>query len=161
MTVDRELAPRLPADVPTVLHVLEAVGGGTAQHLLDIVRHVDGVEHHAAVPARRTGGLSDEKIVHRLRASGAHVHVVPMRRMPLSLDNMAATRHLRRLIGVLRPDIVHGHSSIGGALARLATVGSDTRFVWTPHAVAPGAALRRVQAALYRRADLVIAVSPS
>ncbi len=38
-----------------VLHVLEALEGGTARHVVDLVRWARGTEHHVAVPAAAVG----------------------------------------------------------------------------------------------------------
>ena len=147
--------------VPSVLHVLEAVGGGTAKHLVDVVRHVDDVRHIVAVPARRLGGLSDDEIVAHLREAGADVHVVPMRRQVASRENALAVRRLRHVVEDTRPHLVHGHASVGGALARLALAGTRTPLVWTPHALLTGRCLTAAQRALFRRAHTVVALSAS
>lgn len=146
---------------PTVLHVLEAVGGGTAKHLVDVVTHVEGVRHLVAVPTRRLSGLSDDAIADRLRDAGAQVHVTPMRRQPASRDNALAVLRLRRILQRERPDVIHGHASIGGALARAAVAATLTPFVWTPHAMLTGRGLVAAQRVLFRRADNVIALSGS
>ncbi|MCU1427033.1 MAG: glycosyltransferase family 1 protein, partial [Actinomycetia bacterium] len=113
-----------------VLHVLEAIEGGTARHLRYVVRHVDA-QHVVIVPAERIGGLTDTGAFDVMRAAGAEVHVVPMRRSPASRHNAAALMHVRRHIRRHRPDVVHGHSSIGGAIARVATLGTDAARVYT------------------------------
>ena len=41
-----------------VLHVLEAIEGGTARHIVNVVRHVDA-DHVVVVPPERVGGLTD------------------------------------------------------------------------------------------------------
>ena len=43
-------SPQAPERSPRVLHVMEAIGGGTTRHLVDVVRHTGGVEHHVALP---------------------------------------------------------------------------------------------------------------
>ncbi len=72
-----------------VLHVLEALEGGTARHLRDLVRFTPGVEHHVAVPAQRVGGLTDADAIPAMRAAGAVVHLVPMTRRPPTARNLS------------------------------------------------------------------------
>jgi len=146
---------------PVVLHVLEALEGGTARHVLDVVRHVDGVDHHVAIPSARVGGVTDRQATPRLRDAGATVHVVEMRRTPVTATNARAAQTLRRLVQQARVDIVHGHSSIGGALARLVATTTRRPCVYTPNGLAPSGAAIRVERVLARRTDKIIAVSPS
>ena len=144
-----------------VLHVLEALEGGTARHVTDLVRHVGSVTHHVAVPPRRVGGMTDTLAVPEMEAAGATVHRFDMRRMPLSPKNAASLVGLRRLVGRVRPDIVHGHSAIGGALARLAVADGRARRVYTPNGLHPSIVAMNVERGLGALTDRWIAVSAS
>ncbi|HZT64245.1 MAG TPA: glycosyltransferase [Acidimicrobiales bacterium] len=145
-----------------VLHVLEALEGGTARHVTDVVRHVGEVEHHVAVPDRRVGGgATDETAVPAMGAAGATIHRVEMRRLPVSPRNAAAVAQLGLLVRRLRPDVVHGHSSVGGALARLAAGDSDAFRVYTPNGLHPSALAGGAERLLSSRTDRLVAVSPS
>jgi len=143
-----------------VLHVLEAIEGGTARHLSKLVRYVDA-EHVVAVPAERVGGLTDTAALEAMGAAGARVEVVPMRRSVTSPRNAAAVARVRRLIRNTRPDVVHGHSSIGGAVARLAAVGTGTPRVYTPNGLFPARVAYAVERALGRLTDVLVAASSS
>jgi glycosyltransferase involved in cell wall biosynthesis len=143
-----------------VLHVLEALEGGTARHVTDLVRHVGGVTHHVAVPPRRVGGMTDSLAVPEMEAAGATVHRVGMRRMPLSPRNAAALARLRRLVVRIRPDVVHGHSAVGGALARLATADGRAGRIYTPNGLHPSIVAMNVERGLRTLTDRWIAVSP-
>ena len=144
-----------------VLHVLEALEGGTARHVTDLVRHVDSVTHHVAVPPRRVGGVTDTLAVPAMEAAGATVHRLDMRRMPLSPRNAAALVGLRRLVSRLRPDIVHGHSAIGGALARLAAADGRARRIYTANGLHPSVLAMNLERGLGTLTDRWIAVAPS
>jgi glycosyltransferase involved in cell wall biosynthesis len=48
------------------------------------------------------------------------LHIVDMRRNPFHPANAVAVGTVSRLIRQVRPDVVHGHSSVGGAVGRLA-----------------------------------------
>lgn len=144
-----------------VLHVLEAIGGGTARHLIDLVRHVPDVQHEALTPRERLDGLSDDGAVDELRLAGALVHVMPMRRNPLDPTNFRALLAARRLIRDGDFDIVHGHSSVGGAVARLAASGTGAVRVYTPNGLARSQFAIATERLLRPLTDHFIAVSQS
>jgi glycosyltransferase involved in cell wall biosynthesis len=152
-----------PSHRPVVLHVLEAVqaGGGTARHLIDVVGSTPGVVHEVAVPATRPGWPADPAALAALRTVAARVHIVDMRRVPAHPANARALAHLRRLIAARAPAIVHGHSSVGGALARLAATRSHVVSIYTPNGIAAGRLTAAVERWLGRRTDVLVAVSPS
>ncbi len=146
---------------PVVLHVLEALEGGTARHLGDIASHATASRHHVVIPLRRVGGLTDETALPRLRAAGATVHHLAMHRTPWSPANVAALHRLRRLVREVRPDLVHGHSSIGGLLARLAVDPRRTPVLYTANGVTTVRAGVAVERALRRRTSVFVATSAS
>ena len=144
-----------------MLHVLEALEGGTARHLVDLVRTVDGVEHHVAVPSRRVGGLTDSSATVRMAAAGAVVHVTEMRRSPLRPGNAAALARLAALVRRTRPDLVHGHSSMGGALGRVVGTAARLPRVYTPNGLAQGRPALAVERGLGLLTDRLVATSAS
>ncbi len=144
-----------------MLHVLEALEGGTARHVVDLVRHAQGTVHEVVIPPRRVGGVTDEAAEGHLRAAGAVVHHLPMRRRPWSPANAVAWTRLRRLVRHVDPDVVHGHSSIGGVLARVAAMGHRSAVAYTPNGVTDVRAGVVVERALARVTDRVVAVSTS
>jgi glycosyltransferase involved in cell wall biosynthesis len=144
----------------TVLHVVEAVEGGVARHLVNLVRHVDA-EHHVVAPHERDWGVTDSAAFDEMARAGARIEFLDMRRSPSSPQTAAAVPKVHRIINRLRPDVVHGHSSIGGAVARLAAVGTRARRVYTPHGLFPARAAYAMERALGRITDRFIAASPS
>ncbi len=144
-----------------MLHVLEALEGGTARHLVDVVRNVPGVEHHVAIPSRRVGGLTDHTAAGRMAAAGAVVHTTEMRRSPVRPQNFAALASLLALVRRTRPSIVHGHSSIGGALGRVVGTAVRVPRVYTPNGLAQGGAALAVERGLGVLTDRLVATSPS
>lgn len=144
-----------------VLHVLEALEGGTARYVIDIVRHTNAFDHHVAIPSRRIGGSTDEAATGMLQDAAATVHTVEMRRSPTRPRNIIALGELHRLVRRLRPSIVHGHSSVGGALGRLAALHSPAARVYTPQGVATSRAALLIERALGRVTDRLVAASPS
>jgi len=155
--------------VTVVVHVLEALEGGTARHVSDLVTRVTGVEHHVALPPSRIGGVTALAAVEEMEAAGATVHRIDMRRAPLSPRNAAALWELRRLVNKLSPDVIHGHSSAGGALARLAAVTGPARSgrrgrarrIYTPNGLYPGAPAAAAERGFGTLTDRLVAVSES
>jgi glycosyltransferase involved in cell wall biosynthesis len=142
-----------------VLHVMEAVGGGTMRHLEDLVRGTTG-DHHVVCPRARHTDLSDPDPVARLQGAGAAVHPLEMSRRALDPCNLSALPAIRAIIRAVVPDVVHAHASVAGALVRLVAP-PGVPVIWTPHAVQEGRAALFVERALRKRADVVVALSAS
>jgi glycosyltransferase involved in cell wall biosynthesis len=141
-----------------VLHVVEAIEGGLARHVAQVVHHVPGV-HHVVLPRSRVGGFTDAAAVAVMEAAGAHLHLTPMRRSPANIRNTLAVERVRGLIGDLRPHAVHGHSSIGGAVARLAAAGTGTPRLYTPNGLLRSRAALAAERFLGRLTEAFVAVS--
>jgi glycosyltransferase involved in cell wall biosynthesis len=141
-----------------VLHVVEAIEGGLARHVAQVVQHVPA-EHHVALPSQRVGGFTDSTAVATMVAAGAQLHVTSMRRSPANVRNAAAIARVRGLIRTLRPDVVHGHSSIGGAAARLAAVGAGIPRVYTPNGLLTSPGALAIERRLGRLTEAFVAVS--
>lgn len=139
--------------------MVEAIETGVVRHVVDVVEHVDA-EHHVALPTRRVGGMTDGRAVARLDAA-ATLHRVPMRRSTASTTNLLAVARVRGVIGRVRPDVVHGHSTIGGTVARLAALGSGRPVVYTPHGLSPRRAARVAERGLARVTATFVALSAS
>jgi len=144
-----------------VLHVLEALEGGTSRHVVDLVRWTPGVEQHVAIPEQRVGGLTDEAAAPALRAHGAEIHPVAMTRSPATPANARSLAALVRLVRRLRPDVVHTHSSIGGLLGRVAGAAVRVPSVYTPNGVTDVRAGVLVEQALRPVTARLVAVSTS
>lgn len=148
-------------DEPIVLHVLEALAGGTSRHLVDLVQHAKGVRHVVAVPRRRVGAVPDAYALPQLQAAGAEIHLVEMRRTPLHPRNVAALPSLSALASRVGPDIIHGHSAIGGVLARSVITRRRVLRFYTPNGLNQSALSMRAEQLLRARTDQFIAVSES
>src|SRR5436305_3853684 len=72
----------------TVLHVLEAIEGGVARHLVNLVGHVDA-DHIVVVPPERVGGVTDNAAIAAIASAGATVEQIDMRRSPASPRTLA------------------------------------------------------------------------
>jgi glycosyltransferase involved in cell wall biosynthesis len=124
---------------PKVLQVLEATGAGTACYVSDLLLHIDTAAFDLSLaysPVR-----SDERFLKDLQhieRRGVRVYEIPMQRNIRPLQDAKALRDLYRLIKAQEFDIVHGHSSKAGFLARLAAKLADPGIVtvYSPHAIA-------------------------
>lgn len=121
----------------TVLHVIESYGAGTASAAAQYVRATPELTHH---------------LVRRFRPDDDHAEDGESDLFASVADVApgvgAAIRSVRRRVLELRPDVIHAHSSFGGAFARLAVARRGRRIVYTPHCFSTeradlGAAARR------------------
>lgn len=87
---------------------------------------------HLAVSAERTPGFRDD--LAELAEGGASIHEIPMVREVSALKDRSHTLAITDLIRDVGPDLVHTHSSKGGALGRRAARDAGCKaIVHTPH----------------------------
>jgi glycosyltransferase involved in cell wall biosynthesis len=152
-----------------ILHVVESAATGVARHVLDLADGSARAGHRTDViysPVREDDLFRRGR--ERLGRQGVAFHSVAMRRDPGPWD-LPTVLQVRRLVSEHGPfDIIHGHSSKGGMLARLAGIGSKAAVVYTPHAISTqdpvlGGLKRMIfkqgEKALARLTDRIIAVS--
>lgn len=152
-----------------ILHVVEAAAGGVGRHVLDLCEGLlaRGHEVHLAYSPVREDRFFEERLA---RLDGIRAGRVELRKYPHPSD-LAGMRTIR---GELRNgkgfDVVHGHSSKGGAVARLAALGAGVPAVYTPNAIrtmdpevsgVTRRAVATVERLLARVDGAVIAVSPA
>jgi glycosyltransferase involved in cell wall biosynthesis len=115
-----------------ILLVTEPSGGGSGRHVIDLARELTVLGHEVAVVYSPT--RAEPMFVRELRSLAFFaVEALPMRRAVGPWD-VGAALALRRIIDRLGPfDVIHGHSSKAGALARLVAPPGAAR-VYTPHA---------------------------
>lgn len=152
-----------------ILMVTEASSAGVGRHVIDLCTALadHGDEVHLIYATGRTDRAFEDG-VNRL-PSRVHTQVLEMRRAPHTSD-VGAMRVLRRYLRDHGPfDVVHGQSSKGGALVRLARE-AGSAVVYTPHCVYTlNPTVRgwkrfvysRAEVWLSKRTDAVIAVSPT
>ncbi|HVF11312.1 MAG TPA: glycosyltransferase [Abditibacteriaceae bacterium] len=152
-----------------VLHILEATGGGTRRHILDLL------------PALQARGIRCDLIYSLLRNSqfaqdaacleklGVGVHEIPMERGWGGRCDAAAVRGIYQHLGSHEYNLIHLHSTKAGILGRLAQpfAARRTPLVYTPHCLAfdtalpyrPRRAARLLEKLLAPCTDHFIAVS--
>lgn len=162
---------------PRVMMVMEATIGGTKRHLheLSVGLHARGWHVEVACPRVRAEAHGDTSFWDDLSVAGIPLRPLPMERKVASRVNVEAIGTLARMIREASPriDVVHAHSAIGGAVARLAVLvaglwGCRPAVVYTPHGFAflDGSPARRrgflaVERILGLTTDRVIGVSPT
>ncbi len=115
-----------------ILMVIETGGGGSGRHIIDLVTGLVARGHEVHVvhsPLR-----AEQSFERRLFSiEGATIVSMDIRKS-IGFHDFSVVRQLRRYIRNNGPfDVVHGHSSKGGALGRLASLGSVSARVYTPH----------------------------
>ena len=127
------MTPATPRPM-NILQILEPSGGGSGRHFVDLCGGL--AEHGHAVTAIYSPLRAEPRFVRELEALPLKaVHSVAMTRAP-SPSDIAAWWAIRRIIRKGGPfDIIHGHSSKAGVLARLPQLwGRHIPRVYTPHA---------------------------
>jgi len=127
-----------PTARPKVLQVLEATGAGTACYVAGLLLNIDtkAFDVSFAYSSLRADQRFLKDLQH-IAMRGVRLYEIPMQRNIRPLDDLRALWDLYRLIKAQQFDIVHGHSSKAGFLARLAAKLADSRIVtvYSPHAI--------------------------
>lgn len=115
-----------------ILLIVECSGGGTGRHVLDLAEGL--IARGCDVHMLYSEGRIDQMFKDRLAGiRNLHHKVVPMRTGPHPGD-IGAVRTIRRYVRGNGPfNAIHGHSSKGGALARLAAFGTGIPAFYTLH----------------------------
>lgn len=120
-----------------ILHVLRAPLGGLFRHVVDLARgQIERGHAVGLLTDSTTGGASADRLLAELEPDLAlGLLRLPMRRNPHPSDLSVLMRIRGRADG-LRPDVLHGHGSKGGAYVRWAgsASGADRAVrAYTPH----------------------------
>ncbi|WP_426615813.1 glycosyltransferase family 4 protein [Bradyrhizobium sp. McL0616] len=123
------------ADQPLrILHAVRAPVGGIIRHILDLANGQVDRGHHVGILADSlTGGERADKALAELAPRlKLGVHRLAIRREP-SPDDFLVWLRMRRLVGELKPDVMHGHGAKAGAFVRMRRRSDDTIRIYTPH----------------------------
>lgn len=125
----------MSGDEMRIVLAAEPTNGGVARHVLDLAEGLPSRGFRVLlVHARGRADTAFNTRVARSGDFGYRIASFDVERAPGAGD-VAATLELRRAIHRFGgADILHGHSSKAGALARLARWGRARRVVYTPHA---------------------------
>jgi glycosyltransferase involved in cell wall biosynthesis len=121
-----------PSPPLRLLMIVESAAAGTGRHVLDLAEGLigRGCDVHLIYSTRRI----DRLFVKRLTDLPAlRRQALPMR-TGIHPSDWRVVRAVRRYIRAAGPfDVIHGHSSKGGAVARLAALGSGAPAFYTLH----------------------------
>lgn len=160
---------RAVGDPMRIVLAAEPTGGGVLRHVLDLAEGLPRRGFRVLLVHARRGidGAFAERL-ERQSDFGYETASVEVQRAPGGHD-VAATVALRRAIqGFGGADVLHGHSSKAGALARLGRWSRARRVVYTPHAwytqnpslgAASRGAYQLIERALAMVTDRIISVS--
>jgi glycosyltransferase involved in cell wall biosynthesis len=160
--------PAAPRARLRVLLVVESSAGGTGRHVLDLAQGLiaRGCDVHLIYSTRRIDGTFQNRVN---RIDGLHRVAIRMRTI-MHPSDFGVVRAVKRYLREHGPfDAIHGHSSKGGAIARLAALGTDVPAFYTIHGLImldPGLAWWKravylsIERLLSKRTAKVIAVSP-
>ena len=154
--------------LPRVLMIVESSSGGTGRHVLDLSEGL--ARRGCGVDVLYSTGRVDRFFLERIRGlSGVRCVPLPMR-TSIHPSDFSAVSAARSYLDEFGPfDVVHGHSSKGGAVARLAALGKGVHAFYTLHGfVVMDPSLARWKRAFYLLIELalslrtarVIAVAP-
>jgi glycosyltransferase involved in cell wall biosynthesis len=120
-----------------IVHVLRAPVGGLFRHVLDLSGAQIARGHEVGLIADSlTGGERGEALLRELAPKlELGLTRIPIHRLPHPTD-IAALLETSRRLKELEPDVVHGHGSKGGVMARLAfpwRFGKGPIRAYTPH----------------------------
>lgn len=151
-----------------VLLVVESSGAGTGRHVCDLAEGliVRGHDVHLIYST----GRADKMFLKRVAGmTGLRHQAMMIRTIPHPADFLVV-RAIRRYMRRFGPfDLVHGHSSKGGALARLCAFGSGAKAFYTLHGlIAMDRGLSQLKRRFYQAIEVglslitsrIIAVSP-
>src|SRR5215203_4457855 len=129
-----------------LLEVVESCSGGVGRHVLSLCEGLAAEEHLVTVayaPFR-----ADEAFLRFVGGWSGMIRFVALD-MRRELSPASDLRALAQLVRVIRQegpfDVIHGHSSKGGALARIAGRVSNVPTVYTPHGLVLASPLPRVE----------------
>lgn len=115
-----------------VLLIVESSAGGTGRHVLDLAEGLAarGFDIHLLYSTLR----ADPKFLERIRRLKGITHSKVDMKTGIHSSDIAAVMTVRRYLKDHGPfDVIHGHSSKGGAVARMASFGTGVPAYYTLH----------------------------
>lgn len=120
--------------MPTILHIVEAFGGGVVTYLNDLTRGQCNKNYKVYIAyGMRYETPPDFKQMFDSRITWIEIKNF---RKPIGLHDYKAYRELKDIQGQLKPNIVHLHSSKAGVIGRLLFRNRQTPLFYTPHGFA-------------------------
>ncbi len=133
---ETNVTERKTKTIMKVLQVVEATAAGVGRHVRDLSEFLVDQGHEVAVAY--ASHRADEEFQEFVSVRRNEISFVPLRlqREVSPASDLAAVLQLWRFIKRHGPfDVAHGHSSKGGAIARLAGRWARVPTVYTPHSL--------------------------
>ena len=149
-----------------VIHITEPTHGGVKRYLIDLLYNIDINKFDITfIYSRiRTEHWFDKELEH-IKERGIKCIEIPMRREIRPIADLKALFAITTQLIMLKPNIVHAHSSKAGVLGRCAAIFTmrDIKVIYTPHGMAfyERRWSKYVEKILSPLTDILIAVSPS
>ena len=123
-----------PTQAVRVLQICEASSAGVGRHTIDLTEGLlaKGCDVHLLYSRARIDDAFERGVA---RLPSGRSHVIEMAREPTAGDAAAMLAVCRYVASHGPFDLVHGHSSKGGAIARLAGAASRKPVIYTPHCI--------------------------
>ncbi len=141
-----------------ILEVVEASGAGVGRHVRGLCK--DLIAQNQQLTVAYAPHRADELFRRFVVEQQNEIHFVPLRlkRKISPASDLQALVQLLRLIRLKGPfDVIHGHSSKGGAIARVAGRCAGVPTVYTPHSlVMASPEIAKVQANVYTLAERIL-----
>lgn len=113
-----------------ILHITESMGGGVLKYISEVTKNLRGFEH-SVIYSRGSDTPSD--IEAQFGSDVQLYHCQMVKGLKLKSD-IHALNELKKLIKLIKPDIIHLHSSKAGFLGRILSWRfPGIRFFFTPH----------------------------
>ena len=118
----------------SIVHLFRTPVGGLFRHVCDLAQEQGRLGYDVGIICdSSTGGERAAEALARLTPScSLGVHRLPIRRLP-GLSDLRAARGIRRILGNLQPNVVHGHGAKGAAFGRILARRIDATAIYTPH----------------------------
>lgn len=140
-----------------ILMVSEAFGGGVYAYLSQLCNDMaDNFVVYLAISTKRSETPSNYKDFLDDRIRVTELQHLNVRGIANPKNLIYAIRELRRLEKEITPDIIHLHTSIAGAIGRIAFKGKTNCVIYTPHGYAHilmGGGLKSI---IYRSAEKIL-----
>lgn len=117
-----------------ILQVMRAPVGGLFRHVADLTRALAANGHDVGlvVDSVANDAQTEDKLAQVLPHTNLGIHRFAMPRV-LGAGDLVTPIAVRKLVGQLNIDVLHGHGAKGGFYARLANIGGSAAAFYTPH----------------------------
>lgn len=111
-----------------VLHITQAVIGGTLEYIKLFFKYIDSEKYDVRLICPSYGPMKSE-----IEKMGFKVYPVEMKREIDVIDDYRSYCKIKKLINDIKPDIVHCHSSKAGVLGRIAAYKNKVKCIYNAH----------------------------